>query len=272
METKPKNTGGGHAAVNYLVIAAVFLIAGLLIGSMALGRGGLTRDDVEEIVRAAVREETAGLTVASADANTDSISREELREIVNEAVAELDPAASQTASIADDDPFQGPEDAQIVVVEFSDFNCGFCTRFAMETLPQIIENYGDQIKFVYRDMPILSESSAPAAQAGECANDQGKFWEFHDYMFTPGVERNRDTYLRFAEENGLDVAAFTECIDSGKYVSEVTLDLLDGQSLGVRGTPAFFINGRFISGAQPFDIFKTVIDAELAKLDQASGG
>jgi protein-disulfide isomerase len=203
--------------------------------------------------------------------STDSVSRDELRAIVNEALAGMDTAASQNAAIADDDPFLGPEDSSIVIVEFSDFNCGFCTRFAQDTLPQILENYGDQVKFVYRDMPILTETSAPAAQAGQCAAEQDAFWEFHDLMFTDSSARNRDAYIKFATDNNLDVAQFTECIDSGKYSGEVTLDLIDGQSLGVRGTPAFFINGRFISGAQPYEIFSTVIEAELAK-SSATGG
>lgn len=270
MEQQHTPSSGGRAALNYLVIAGIFLVAGLLIGSMALGRGGLTRADVEEVVRSVVQQEMVAVT-SQTSGSTDTVSRDELRAIVNEALASMDTAASQNAAIADDDPFLGPEDSSIVIVEFSDFNCGFCTRFAQDTLPQILENYGDQVKFVYRDMPILTETSAPAAQAGQCAAEQDAFWEFHDLMFSDNTARNRDAYIKFATDNNLDVAQFTECIDSGKYSGEVTLDLIDGQSLGVRGTPAFFINGRFISGAQPYEIFSTVIEAELAK-SSATGG
>ncbi len=141
----------------------------------------------------------------------------------------------------------------------------------METLPQILENYGDRVKFVYRDMPILAETSAAAAEASHCTDDQGKFWEFHDLMFTDATARSREAYIQFAEDNALDVAAFTECIDSGKHSGEVTLDLIDGQGLGIRGTPAFYINGRMVSGAQPYEVFQTVIEAELAKLAEQEG-
>jgi protein-disulfide isomerase len=274
-QQQPISSGGGRAALNYLVIAGVFLVAGLLIGTLTLGRGGgLTRADVEEVVRAVVQEELVA-SVALNSGSTDTVSRDELREIVAEAVASMDTADSQNAAIADDDPFLGNPDASIVIVEFSDFNCGFCTRFAQDTLPQILENYGDDIKFVYRDMPILTETSAPAAQASQCAAEQDAFWEFHDLMFADSSARNRDAYIQFATDNSLDVAQFTECIDTNKYSGEVTLDLIDGQSLGVRGTPAFFVNGRFISGAQPYEIFSTVIEAELAKsapADTATGG
>jgi protein-disulfide isomerase len=248
------------------MIAALFALAGVLIGSLLFGNS-LSRADVEDIVREVVKEELSGLTVAG------GVDAAAIEAIVASALQNSGSGspASQYAAIADNDPFQGNPDGVVTIVEFSDFNCGFCTRFAMETLPQILENYGDRIKFVYRDMPILAETSAPAAEASHCAHDQGKFWEFHNLMFTDATARTREAYIKFAQDNNLDVTVFTECIDSGKYSGEVTLDLIDGQGLGIRGTPAFYINGRMVSGAQPYEVFQTVIEAELAKLAEQEG-
>lgn len=265
METtkEPRAAGG---LVVYVMIAALFALVGVLIGSLLFGNN-LTRADVEAVVREVVKEELSGLAVAGGGLDAAAIEA-----IVAQALAGGGTsAASQYAAVADNDPFQGNPDGIVTIVEFSDFNCGFCTRFAMETLPQILENYGDRVKFVYRDMPILAETSAAAAEASHCANDQGKFWEFHDLMFTDATARTREAYIEFAQDNDMDVAAFTECIDSGKHSGEVTLDLIDGQGLGIRGTPAFYINGRMVSGAQPYEVFQTVIEAELAKLSAQEG-
>lgn len=258
----PSAPARGGSTIVYLFVAGIFAAAGILIGMMLSGGqgGSLSRAEVEEVVRGVVREELANVSLAG------GVDREMLQEIVAEAVGSSS-GPSQNDVLADNDPFLGAEDGVVTIVEFSDFNCGFCTRFAMETLPQIIDNYGDRVKFVYRDMPILSETSSAAAEASHCAHDQGKFWEFHDFMFTDATARTRDAFIKFAEDNALDVAEYTDCIDSGKHGGEVTLDLIDGQGLGVRGTPAFFINGRFVSGAQPYEVFQTVIEAELAKID-----
>lgn len=253
---------------NYVVIAAVCLIAGLLIGGFAFGGGGssLTRADVEQVVQSALVERLTDLALtASGAGNTEGVSRAELEAIISAAVAQNSATAARNTGLGTNDPYIGRLDAPVTIVEFSDFNCGFCTRFALETLPQILETYGDNVRFVYRNMPILQESSSFAAQAGLCAHEQGAFWEFHDYMFLNMQSRNRAAFIAFAEQNGLDVEQFTACYDENRYAGAVTLDLLDGQALGVRGTPAFFINGRFVSGAQPFSIFATVIEAELAK-------
>ncbi len=266
VETSQTSRASGGGLVVYVMIAALFALVGVLIGALLFGNG-LTRADVEAVVREVVQEELSGL------AGTGGVDTATIEAIVANALQNSNSgsSASQHAVVADNDPFQGNPDAQVVVVEFSDFNCGFCTRFATQTLPQILENYGDRIKFVYRDMPILTETSAPAAEASHCAHDQGKFWEFHNLMFTDATARTREAYIKFAQDNNLDVTAFTECIDSGKYSGEVTLDLIDGQGLGIRGTPAFYINGRIVSGAQPYEVFRTVIEAELAKIAEQEG-
>lgn len=266
METPNTSRAAGSSIVVYVMIAALFALAGVMIGWLLFGNA-LSRADVETIVRDVVREEISGLTVAG------GVDAAAIEAIVANALQNggSGSGTAQHAAIADNDPYRGNPDALVTIVEFSDFNCGFCTRFAMETLPQILENYGDRVKFVYRDMPILAETSAAAAEASHCANDQGKFWEFHDLMFTDATARSREAYIKFAQDNGLNVDAFTECIDSGIHSGEVTLDLIDGQGLGIRGTPAFYINGRMVSGAQPYEVFQTVIEAELAKLTEQEG-
>jgi protein-disulfide isomerase len=177
---------------------------------------------------------------------------------------------------ADDDPSWGPADAPVTVIEFSDFQCPFCSRFWNQTLPQIKQEYQDKVRFVYRDFPLSSIHpwAEKAAEAAECADDQDKFWEYHDLIFanqaalgqqlnTEGLDGVLATFKSYAADLGLDTAPFNDCLDSGKYTSEVQKDLQDGQSYGVTGTPAFFINGQLVSGAQPFANFKTVIDAAL---------
>lgn len=170
------------------------------------------------------------------------------------------------ANTAEDDPYWGPEDAPVVIEEFSDFQCPFCRRFAIQTLPKIKETYGDKVRFIYRDFPISSihPQAQKAAEAGQCAYEQGKFWEFHDMVF-----ENQDAIAvpdlkGYAEQLGLDMNQFNECLDSGKYTREVALDRQDGNRAGVTGTPGFLINGLLVIGAQPFEQFQAVIEQALA--------
>ncbi|MBC8170529.1 MAG: thioredoxin domain-containing protein [Anaerolineae bacterium] len=171
------------------------------------------------------------------------------------------------AQLADDDPAFGPADAPITMVEFSDFNCPVCARFTLNTLPQIQSTYGDQIRYVYRDMPIIGGSvSVQTAIAAECAADDGKFWEFHHLLFSNTQARSPEAYIGFADELGLNTSAYTTCLsDQAKY-DEVILDLVYGQARDIRGTPAFYVNGQLINGAMPFEIFRTVINNELNKV------
>lgn len=174
--------------------------------------------------------------------------------------------SSPEAQLVDDDPAFGPVDAPITMVEFSDFNCPVCAHFTLTTLPQIQAEYKDQIRYVYRDMPIIGGSlSVQSAIAAECAADDGKFWEFHHLLFSNTQARSPEAYIGFADELGLNTSAYTTCLsDQAKY-DEVILDLVDGQARDIRGTPAFYVNGQFINGAMPFEIFRTVINNELNK-------
>jgi protein-disulfide isomerase len=120
------------------------------------------------------------------------------------------------------------------------------------------------VRFVYRDFPLPNHPEArPAAEAALCAHDQGKFWDFHDRIFQNQGSLSAATYRQIAADLTLDAGAFGECLDSGKHRESIQADVKEGESMGVTGTPAFFINGRFLSGAQPFEAFKAIIDDEL---------
>ncbi len=167
----------------------------------------------------------------------------------------------------DDDPRFGPADAPITIVEFSDFECPYCTRFHQETLGPLIEKYGDQIQFVYRDLPLVNIHSEafPAAIAANCAGEQASYWDYHNMLFNGGPSvLGMQTYLTYATQLNLDLDDFQECLDSGRWDAEIQADLDFAINLGVRSTPTFFINGIPLVGAQPLDVFITVIDNELA--------
>jgi protein-disulfide isomerase len=149
------------------------------------------------------------------------------------------------------------------MIEFSDFQCPYCLR-ANPTVEQVLRTYGDRIHFVYRHYPLPGHPNArPAAEASACAAEQGKFWPYHDRLFAnPGKLGDADL-KQTAVELGLNAAQFNSCVDTHKFRAQVDADLKAGEEAGVNGTPAFFINGRSVSGAQPFDVFKKVIDEEL---------
>jgi len=174
--------------------------------------------------------------------------------------------AAIAEGIAEHDPAWGPEDAAVVVQEFADFQCPYCGKFALQTYPQIKEAYGDKIRFVFRDFPLSSihGSAQKAAEAGQCAQDQGLFWEFHDLLFENQSAISESDLRGYAQEVGADVNKFNDCLDSGRNAREVLADMQDGAKAGVTGTPAFLINDLLLSGAQPFAQFQQAIDQALA--------
>ncbi len=176
----------------------------------------------------------------------------------------------------------GDPNAPITITEFSDYQCPFCVRFAKQTEPQLIEAYvkTGKVRFVYRSFGLfIGQESQDAAEASYCAGDQGKFWEYHDLLFANHTGENVGDYSRrrleaFAEALQLDMKAFRDCLNSGKYAQRVTQDGIDGRALGVKATPSFVINytvngetkTRLIEGAQPFSTFKTVLDDILIEM------
>ncbi len=162
----------------------------------------------------------------------------------------------------DDDPSIGPKNAPVTIVEFSDFYCGYCKRFHDETLDALFEEYGDQIRYVYRDFPVVG--GVDPAMAAECADDQGAFWDYHDELFVdPRSYTSAGSLVDLAVALDLDEEEFSECLGNSTHEDEINNDLKDGQSYGVTGTPTFFINGVRLVGAQPLSAFKAIIDEAL---------
>jgi protein-disulfide isomerase len=164
-------------------------------------------------------------------------------------------------------PFKGPQSAPITIVEFSDFQCSYCKR-VLDVLNQVLERYPDKVKLAFRDFPILNihPHAQKAAEAAHCAAEQGKFWEYHDLLFEKQDDIPTTNFAEHAKALGLEITGFQACLNSQKYKEKVERNYADGVKAGVSGTPAFFINGRLVSGAQPLEAFKAVIDEELERL------
>jgi protein-disulfide isomerase len=163
----------------------------------------------------------------------------------------------------DDDPSIGPEDAPVTIIEFADYNCGYCRRFYQDTFEALMDAYPNKIRFVYRDYPIVG--GLLAAESANCAGEQGAYWEYHDALFSGSNSADRAGYLAYAQDLGLDVTAFTECLDSGRQQDEVIADAQFAANLGISSTPTFFINGIPIVGARPLDSFVQIVESELKR-------
>ncbi len=192
-----------------------------------------------------------------------------LKSLVAQAKQQTQPQPTETGEVSpDDDPFLGEDNAPVTIIEFSDYQCPFCKKFYDETEKQLIKDYVEtgKVKFVYRDFPLdsIHPLARKAAEAAECADEQGKFWEYHDKLFET-QKLDEASLKQHAKDLGLDTEQFNSCLDSGKYKDEVQKDLDDGIKAGVTGTPTFFINGKKVVGAQPYSVIKQIIDDELSK-------
>ncbi len=179
----------------------------------------------------------------------------------------------------DGSPVLGNAKAPITIVEFGDYQCPFCQRYHQNNQPMFISEYVNtgKARFVWKDYAFLGQESLWAAEASRCANEQGKFWQYHDYLYNnQGAENSgafsKDNLKKFALALGLNTTQFNACLDTEKYGSLVQRDTQAGSAIGVNGTPATFINGKLVVGpdgnsvgAAPFSVFKTVIDQELKK-------
>jgi len=172
-------------------------------------------------------------------------------------------------------PSKGPENAKVVIVEYSDFQCPFCSRGYQTMENQVLKEYGDKVKFVYKNFPLpMHPWAEPAAVGAECAAQQkpDAFWKLYNYYFSNQRDITKDNIkdksLEALKDSGIDAAKFTDCFDNKKTLDVVKAEQSEGSSVGVNGTPAFIINGRLISGAQPYENFKAVIDDELARADK----
>jgi protein-disulfide isomerase len=162
-------------------------------------------------------------------------------------------------------PTLGPADAPITIVEFSDYQCPFCRRWHEEVYEPLLAAYPGKIKVVYRNLPLTSihPDAQAAAEAAMCAGDQDAYWPYHNKLFSSD-SLDQQTFIRYAQELSLNVDAFTTCITEQKFKEEIQKDSDFAVNLGIRSTPTFFINGLAVVGAQPLEVFKQVIDKELA--------
>ena len=164
---------------------------------------------------------------------------------------------AETSIDIENEPWIGDQNAKITIVVFSGYECPYCAKFALETLPKILQNFS--VKVVFKDFPIREE--VKAHEAANCAGEQGKYWEYHDILFEKQDEwrKNESKFIEYAKELGLNLSEFEACLDSGKYREEVLEDKEEGIRLGVRGTPTFFINGKMIVGAKPYEEFEKIL-------------
>ncbi len=162
--------------------------------------------------------------------------------------------------------FLGEPDAPVTVIEMTDYECPFCRRHRQQVLDDLLAEYGGRIRYYSLHFPLTSihPLAFRASEAAECAHDQGRFWEYNEAMFDSTERLVPETLIALAGDVDMDVAVFSQCLTSGSKRDVVVGDIQVGQSLGVRGTPTFFINGKLLSGARPLDVFRKVIDAELA--------
>ena len=188
---------------------------------------------------------------------------------------QLNPPTQPTTPTATNADFQGipasrwegPANAKVTVVVFSDFQCPFCERFYTDAYKQIKSQYVDtgKVRFAFAHFPLSFHPNArPASNAAECAAEQGKFFEYHNKVFENQASLSDTSYKQWAQDIGLNATQFNSCYDSKKYDAVVDTELALGQRVGVSGTPSVFVNGKLIVGAQPFSAFKTAIDAALA--------
>lgn len=183
-----------------------------------------------------------------------------------------EPAPSQAVGVGHF-PAKGSAGAKVTVVEFADFRCPFCGRFFNDAEKGVIQDYvaTGKVKYYFRSFAFLGQPSTVASEAAECANEQGKFWQFHDWLYEHQADErdtefySQDNLAKYAGEIGLNTSKFTSCLNSGKYAAKVSQDLTDGQNAGVNGTPTIFINGHPLVGAQPYSAVKAAIEQALTR-------
>jgi len=188
------------------------------------------------------------------------------------------PVVAQNAMVLSPrDAILGNQNAKVTIVEYGDYQCPFCTRFFSQSEPQLVQNYVQtgKVRMVFRDFAFLGVESTAAAQAAQCANDQGKLWAYHDALYAAKVADeqkggnendgfyNRAEFVKLAQQVGLDANTFASCIDSNKEAAYVAQEKTSAGAVGVNSTPTFYVNGQQILGAQPYSQFQTMIDAAL---------
>ena len=170
------------------------------------------------------------------------------------------------------DPVAGQREAAVEIVEFSDFECPYC-RQASPVLKQVVAKYGDRVKLIWKDFPLpIHASAARAAEAAQCAHEQGKFWQYHDLLFSNQHALAVSDLRKYASDIALDSKAFDSCFSSGKYRGRIASGIQQGRNKGVAATPTVFINGRIVAGAVPFETYDKVVAEELGANANCVGG
>jgi protein-disulfide isomerase len=242
LEQAPEETVTFKLSHFYSVLVVLAFAVGILVGYVAWGR------DVPAVVAAPVvaAKQPSGQVVEAPVTQEAQITRYDI------------PTEGY--------PSQGPDDAKIVIVEFSDFQCPYCRRFHEQTYQSLLDAYPGQIRFVYRNLPLpptMHPDAMSAAVASLCANDQSAYWDYHEKLFSSDT-LGEETYIQYATDLGLNVEDFTACLSSGKHDDFIEQDMAFSSDLGVQSTPTFFVNGLAIIGAQPLSSFTQLIDKELA--------
>jgi len=227
------------------------LIMGISWGIAAVALIGL-------LVFAATRADSVDKTDKVVNANT------------NAAPTQQQPTPSETGDISKispvgkDDHVQGDKNAKVTLIEYSDFQCPFCSRH-VPTLDKILADYQGKVRLVFRNFPLTSlhPYAQKAAEAAECAGDQNKFWEMHDKLFANQDALTVDNLKQYAKDLGLDSSKFDSCLDSGKYVERISTQATEAQAAGITGTPGTFVGSTLVKGAYPYDTFKQIIDSLL---------
>ena len=221
----------------YSVLVVLAFAVGILVGYVAWGRD--TAVAAAPAAAAAVAQQPAAATAA--------------------------PQYRRYEIPTDGYPSLGPDDAEIIIVEFSDYQCPFCRKFHDETYQSLLDAYPGQIRFVYRNLPLTSihPNAMPAAVASLCANDQDAYWDYHEKLFSSET-LDEATYIQYAADLDLNVDTFTACLSDGSHDAFIQEDMQFALDLGVQSTPTFFVNGLAIVGAQPLANFQQIIDKELA--------
>ena len=245
---------GASLVAAALILGASMVAAGYLV-SESIGNASL---NLSESI------DDASLNLASLNTSMEALTAIARQGAGGKAAA---PAAPTVYEIeVGDAPVQGAAEAKVTIIEWADFQCPYCGRVG-PTLKQIMDEYEGDVRIVFKHLPLsFHDRAGPAHQAAEAAHRQGRFWEMHDLIFANQRSLTDEDFLRYAVEIGLDVDQFKADLDSPSVRDRVQEDLKVAQSLGVTGTPTFIINGKKLSGAQPFPAFQSMIDAELAKL------
>jgi protein-disulfide isomerase len=167
----------------------------------------------------------------------------------------------------DDDPSLGPGDAPVTIIMFSDYQCVYCQKWYAEVFTPLLENYPGKIRFVYRDFPLstIHPSATTAAEAADCAGDQNKYWDFFNVVFNGTEKLSEQSIQTYAAAINLNMESFNQCLSSHKYKNEVEADFSYAAGLGVQSTPTFFVNGLAVIGAQPYQVFSSLVEQELGK-------